>query len=321
MAKILVTGGLGFIGSEFVNANCEKHDIVVLDLFTYAADINRLSIAAVENSSIIEGDINDIEHLAMEHPGLCEVDYVVNFAAESHVDNSIKDSQGTYKSNLNGTVALLNFYKDLDITKFVQISTDEVYGDMADLRPGSHADETFNLRPSSPYSASKAAADLAVLAYARTYDLPFLITRSCNNFGPKQNPEKLIPMMFKKIREGKTIPIYGDGQQRREWIHVNDNVEIISRLMFSEEANDQIFNIGSGFSYKNLQIIEMVRRYMDYKKVKLDFVKDRLGHDVVYALNCDKLAEFIGDDFPFLPLETFIHSMVTSHNFNSVMNE
>ena len=122
MAKILVTGGLGFIGSEFVNANCEKHDIVILDKFTYAADINRLSIAAVENSTVIEGDINDIDHLAVSHPDLCEVDYVVNFAAESHVDNSIKDSQGTYKSSLNGTIALLNFYKDLDITKFVQIS-------------------------------------------------------------------------------------------------------------------------------------------------------------------------------------------------------
>ena len=325
MAKILVTGGLGFIGAEFVNANAHAHDIVVLDKFTYAADINRLGVDAVENAKIIKGDINNIHKLAEQHPELSEVEYVVNFAAESHVDNSIQNSAGTYKSNLTGVIALLDFYKDKGLTKFVQISTDEVYGDMASLRNpiDGHlrADESFSLRPSSPYSASKAGADLAVMSYARTFDLPYLITRSCNNFGPHQHPEKLIPLMFKKIAAGEKIPLYGNGQQRREWIHVADNVEIISRLTFSKEIVNEIMNIGSGYNYRNIQIIEMLRERMGSKTVSYEHIEDRPGHDKAYSLNCCKLQSYLGDDYAFLPLETFLHGMVTCREFKDSFSD
>lgn len=308
---VLVTGGLGFIGAEFVNyllSQKKPPKVVVLDKGTYAADASRL----LYDVEVIYDDIKNINN----YPSLKRADYVVNFAAETHVDNSIEDGSPFLESNINGTFALVEFFKDSErLQKFVQISTDEVYGDMNDLRGIPHADETFRIRPSSYYSASKASADMIVEAAGRTYGLPYLITRSCNNFGEKQHPEKFIPKIFECIKSGKAVPLYGDGRQKREWIHVKDNVEIIYSLMMSEEVVDEVVNIGSGYHYRNIQILMKIKDIVEYGSLKLEKVPDRLGHDVVYQLDTTKLKKYLGDDFVFTPLESFLHGMATRINF------
>ncbi len=303
---IVVTGGAGFIGSHFVNYIFKKtrSDIVVVDNMTYAADITRISqeVWDSERFKFIEEDICNLKE-----KDLPAFTYMVNFAAESHVDNSIKNGKPFVRTNVEGTLNLLDIVKAKNnpkFKKFVQISTDEVYGDMADYRPHADADEAFPIKPSSYYSAAKASADLLVQAASRTYGIPFLITRSCNNFGTGQHPEKFLPKIFKSINSGKKVPVYGDGKQTREWIHVTDNVQIIYTLM-SLSTKDLVVNIGSGYHFKNIEVIKIIGKLMN-KSVKTVNVKDRLGHDRKYSLNCKYLIDSKIGDYVFLTLEGFL---------------
>lgn len=303
--EIVVTGGFGFIGSRFVCSVLKHTDynVKIIDKMTYAADKGRVF------DNIDDNDRRRIQHLNLD---ICDVtpinlrnaEYVVNFAAESHVDNSIDDGEPFIKSNVMGVYNLLECAKKIDgLKKFIQISTDEVYGDMADLRGRQSSDESFKLRPSSYYSASKASADLLVESAARTFGIPYIITRSCNNFGPDQDPEKLIPKIFDFIQRGKDVPIYGDGLQSREWIHVDDNVNIILELLLSSATNE-IYNIGSGYNYKNLGLVQYIGEFLD-TPVSYNFVEDRLGHDRAYRLNTKKVNAFLGER-TYQPLEGFL---------------
>ena len=274
--RVVVTGGFGFIGSSFVNyLDSLGHSVLIVDKLTYAADIENVN-AAGNTILAVEKDICDI---TAEDIG--DYEYLVNFAAESHVDNSIEDGRPFVRSNIEGTFNLLELArKNKNLKKFIQISTDEVYGDLKDLKMR-YAQEQSPLRPSSYYSSTKAAADMLVQACARTYNLPYLITRTCNNFGSNQHKEKFIPVIIDNVINEKPIPVYGDGQQSREWIWVEDNVKHIFNLMVSDYKGIQ--NIGSKTSYKNLEIINMVSKIVG-KKVKYKFVSDRLGHDKLYRI-------------------------------------
>ena len=276
--RVIVTGGCGFIGSSFVNylrknVDCE---IVVIDKLTYAAD----PFSIPHDVPIIQKDICDV---TLDDIGYA--DYIVNFAAESHVDNSIKNGLPFVKTNVEGTFNLLELArKNPKLKKFIQISTDEVYGDMESAQLPS-ATENSKLYPSSYYSATKAAADHLVLAAKRTYGLPVLITRTCNNFGTHQHKEKFLPTIYNSIMEGRPIPLYGDGQHKREWIWVEDNVRLIETLMFKESG---VWNVGSGDVWSNKSIIERIGGILG-KKVDFQYVDDRLGHDKRYTINTNKL--------------------------------
>jgi len=274
--KIIVTGGAGFIGSSFVNLCVKKGmGVLVIDKLTYAADIGNIPMV-----SLLKKDICDVTE-----DDLGEYDYLVNFAAESHVDNSIKNGLPFVKTNVEGTFNLLELArKNPKLKKFVQISTDEVYGDMESaLLPS--ATENARLHPSSYYSATKASADHLVLAAKRTYGLPVLITRTCNNFGTHQHKEKFLPTIYNSIMEGRPIPLYGDGLHQREWIWVEDNVRLIETLMFKETG---VWNVGSGDVWSNKRIIERIGGILG-KKVDFQYVDDRLGHDRRYTINSNKL--------------------------------
>ena len=275
--KIIVTGGYGFIGSSFVNlCNELEHDVTIVDKITYAANPNNIK----KSTKCIHKDICDITP-----DDLGEYDYLVNFAAESHVDNSISDGLPFVKTNVEGTFNLLEVArKNPNLKKFVQISTDEVYGDMESRKIG-EANESTSLQPSSYYSATKAAADHLVESAGRTYGLPYLITRTCNNYGVNQHHEKFLPTIAKSIKEDKPVPLYGDGKQMREWIWVEDNVRLIYDLMISEIG---IWNIGSGDTWTNRSIIQQIGVILN-KKVKLEHVEDRLGHDRRYSVDFTKL--------------------------------
>ena len=272
--RVVVTGGAGFIGSSFVNLLGEKgYEVLVVDNLTYAGDLE--NICSV-NYRVLVKDVCDVTA-----DDLGEYDYLINFAAESHVDNSIEDGRPFVRTNIEGTFNLLELArKNKNLKKFIQISTDEVYGDLKDLKMR-YAQEQSPLRPSSYYSSTKAAADMLVQACARTYNLPYLITRTCNNFGSNQHKEKFIPVIIDNVINEKPIPVYGDGQQSREWIWVEDNVNHIYNLMVSDYTGTQ--NIGSKYSYRNLEIINMVSKIVG-KKVNYKFVADRLGHDKLYRV-------------------------------------
>ena len=281
--RIIVTGGFGFIGSEFVNTIGRKNpnaEVLVVDNLTYAADASRVN---VPNIDFLNMDICDVTS-----EDLGSYDYIVHFAAESHVDNSIKDGKPFIRTNVEGTFNLLECArKNKDLKKFIHISTDEVYGDMDDICWDAESNETFGLKGSSYYSATKAAGDLLVEAAGRTFGLPYLITRTCNNYGSKQNAEKFIPKIMKSIAEDLTIPVYGDGNQIREWIDVEDNTQILYNLMLSEEQGE-VYNIGSGERYENIEIVNMIGEMLG-KKPKFEFVADRLGHDRRYAVDSSKV--------------------------------
>jgi dTDP-glucose 4,6-dehydratase len=240
------------------------------------------------NVSFLQKDICDVT--ADE---LGDFDYIVHFAAESHVDNSIKNGLPFVRTNVEGTFNLLEISrKNKNIKKFIHISTDEVYGDMDEHIAINHtATEDDDLKPSSYYSATKAASDLLVLSANRTYGLPYLITRTCNNFGEHQFEEKFLPTIARSISEGKPIPVYGDGKQVREWMYVYDNVKIICDLMFDDEVVNQVFNIGTGNRMTNLDIIKNIS-YILNKEVDIKYVEDRLGHDRKYGLNSNKMRSY-----------------------------
>lgn len=282
MSKIIVTGGLGFIGSHFVNYVRENtyHKVLIIDKLTYAGNLNNLILP----TDYLKKDICDVIP-----EDLGDYDYIVNFAAESHVDNSIKDGLPFVKSNVQGTFNMIEVArKNKNLIKFLHISTDEVYGDIDE----DSAIETDNIIPSSYYSATKASADMFVMSAGRTYGFPYLITRTCNNYGENQHHEKFIPKIIRSIKNGDEVPVYGDGEQVREWIHADDNAKAILTLLMSDEVNE-IYNIGTGESYTNNQIIKMIGNILG-KDVKFKYVEDRLGHDKRYSLSSLKYENKFG---------------------------
>ena len=268
--KIIVTGGYGFIGSSFVNyCSQQGHDIVVIDKLTYAANKSNVIVP----HTFIQKDICDVTT-----DDLGEFDYIVNFAAESHVDNSIDDGSPFVKSNVQGVFNLLEISrKNKNLKKFIQISTDEVYGDVPYPRESIESDV---LNPSSYYSSTKASADMIVISAHHTFGIPYLITRTCNNFGRHQHKEKFLPVVENCFRNDKPIPLYGDGQQVREWIWVEDNVKAIYNCMMNLIG---VHNIGSRNRITNYEILEMFSKRFN-KPIIIDSVPDRLGHDRRYSL-------------------------------------
>ena len=278
---MLITGGCGFIGSHFTDFQMGYVDmeVIVVDKLTYASNIDYLP----EGAKLIKKDINDLTY-----DDIGEIQYCVNFAAESHVDNSIDDGSPFVKTNVNGTFNLLELCRQMkNFKKFVQISTDEVYGDVREP-----SIETDVLKPSSYYSATKAAADQIVLAAGKTYELPYLITRSCNNYGDRQHEEKFLPKLFKCYKEQMAFPLYGDGLNRREWIWVGDNIRIIDLLTHSPNHYG-IYNVGTGDIWCNVDIVDEVTMLTE-GGVNFQQVDDRLGHDRAYWLDCYKLEHELG---------------------------
>ena len=279
--RMLITGGCGFIGSHFTDFQMGYVDmeVIVVDKLTYASNIDYLP----EGAKLIKKDINDLTY-----DDIGEIQYCVNFAAESHVDNSIDDGSPFVKTNVNGTFNLLELCRQMkNFKKFVQISTDEVYGDVKEP-----SIETDVLKPSSYYSATKAAADQIVLAAGKTYELPYLITRSCNNYGDRQHEEKFLPKLFKCYKEQMAFPLYGDGLNRREWIWVGDNIRIIDLLTHSPNHYG-IYNVGTGDIWCNVDIVDEITMLTD-GGVNFQQVDDRLGHDRAYWLDCYKLEHELG---------------------------
>lgn len=283
--RILVTGGAGFIGSNFIRHMLNtypNYEIVNLDKLTYAGNPDNLKdIELNPRYSFLRGDICDSDTVLAAAKGC---DAIVNFAAESHVDRSISSAKEFLMTNVLGTEVLLEVCRDLSIPKYLQISTDEVYGS---IEAGSFK-ETDNLYPSSPYSASKASADLLCLAHYTTFGTPVVITRSSNNFGPYQYPEKLIPLFVTNLLEDIQIPIYGDGKNVRDWCYVEDNCWGID-IVLHEGAVGETYNIGAGNEVTNLAITEAILHHLDKPKSLMAFVADRLGHDRRYSIDTTKV--------------------------------
>jgi dTDP-glucose 4,6-dehydratase len=295
--KLLVTGGAGFIGSAFIRLLLDQeHDpdrslrVVNLDKLTYAGNLENLtSIASDVRYRFVHGDICDAalvnSLVANEKP-----DVIVNFAAESHVDRSILSPAPVFETNLRGTFTLLEAARTHQTPRYIQISTDEVYGS---IDPPHEADENYPLRASSPYSASKAGADLLALSYFVTYKMPVSVTRASNNYGPYHFPEKLIPLMISNAMEGKSLPIYGDGQQIRDWLYVDDHARAILAVIERGRAGE-IYNIGGSRALPNLDVVRKILAAVGKPESLMQMVKDRPGHDRRYALSSEKLMRETG---------------------------
>jgi dTDP-glucose 4,6-dehydratase len=289
--RILVTGGAGFIGSNFIRyvlGSGKNHSIVNYDKLTYAGNLANLeSIAGNPNYLFVRGDICDAVAVEAAMDGC---DAVIHFAAESHVDRSIYEPAPVIQTNVTGTFILLEVARRAGVSRFVHISTDEVYGD---IPPGDFADENSPVQPSSPYSASKASSDLLVRSYVRTYKFPALITRSSNNYGPYQFPEKFVPLMITNALTDKPLPIYGDGKQQRDWLHVEDNCRGILAVL-EKGKTGEVYNIGGLDLEENLTMVRRILQLTGKPESLLSYVQDRPGHDRRYALNCKKLETELG---------------------------
>ncbi len=283
--KLLVTGGAGFIGSNFIRYILTKHpsySVVNLDKLTYAGNLENLrDIEADPRYRFIQGDICDAALVREIARG---VDAIVNFAADTHVDRSIIDAGDFIRTDVFGTFTLLEAVKELRIPRYLQISTDEVYGS---IQRGAFR-ESDPLNPSNPYSASKAGGDLLARAYGTTYKLPVIITRSSNNFGPYQYPEKIIPLFITNALEDRPLPLYGDGKNVRDWLYVLDNCAAID-LVLRKGQDGEVYNIGGGTEVENLVLTRQILRLLGKPESLIQPVKDRPGHDRRYALDCHKL--------------------------------
>lgn len=276
--KILVTGGLGFIGSNFIDLMLANgHEVINLDVITYAANNYKPNH---KNYNFIQDDI------CKTFISTKNLDVIVNFAAETHVDNSIKDPNVFMKTNILGTHNLLNLILNENKNcRFIQISTDEVYGSTV---KGSFSEKDI-LNPSSPYSSSKASSDLIALSYHKTYGLDVLVTRCTNNYGPRQHDEKLIPTIIRKLKSNQKIPIYGDGSNIRDWIYVGDHCKAI-KMVIERGVSGEIYNIGSSNELNNLQITDVICKQFGLDlQDNIEFVKDRLGHDFRYSIDSTKI--------------------------------
>ena len=304
--KLLITGGAGFIGSHFTKMvasgqlGLEITEITVLDKLTYAGKLENFSPCEPgKNFKFIQGDISDPKIVAEV---IKNKDWVVNFAAESHVDRSIESSQEFLKSNIIGVGVLLEECMNNNVSRFLQISTDEVYGT---IKSGSW-DEEFKVSPNSPYAASKASADLLVQSFNRTHKLDTVITRCSNNYGSHQDPEKLIPKAITMALSGRKIPIYGDGTNIREWIHVADHCRGIALALLHGNTGE-IYNIGSGVELSNLEIAKKILKELELPGSQLEFVTDRKGHDYRYSVDYRKI-QTLG----YEPRELFDESLATT---------
>jgi dTDP-glucose 4,6-dehydratase len=291
--NLLITGGAGFIGSNFVRYMLNQYpdySLVNLDFLTYAGNLENLTdIENNPNYTFIQGDITNgelIDYIVKNH----QIDIIVNFAAETHVDRSITNPSRFVLTNVNGTQALLDAAKVNHIQKYVQISTDEVYGSLGET---GYFTEDTPLSPNSPYSASKAGADLLVRAYHETYGLNTNITRCSNNYGPYHFPEKLIPLMITNAIEGKELPVYGDGRNVRDWLHVLDHCSAID-LIIHEGKSGEVYNIGGHNERKNIEIVELIVEKLGVSRDLIKFVEDRLGHDRRYAIDPTKITKELG---------------------------
>ena len=290
MKKILITGGAGFIGSNFINFMYDNHKfdlLICLDKLTYAGNVDYLNKIIDENNFVfIEGDISDkilLDKIFKEYT----FDLVVNFAAESHVDRSLTNPDAFMKSNFIGVFNLLECIKKYGNCRLHQVSTDEVYGDLS-LDSDYSFKETDLLKPSSPYSASKAASDLLILSYYKSYGLDVTISRSTNNFGKYQYPEKLIPLVINKIMNNQKIPVYGNGMNIRDWIFVDDHCSAILKIATSG-ISGEIYNVGSNNKVSNINLINVILEAFPESKSKVEYVSDRLGHDLMYSVDSNKL--------------------------------
>lgn len=288
--NLLITGGAGFIGSNFIRHIVQKYDYPILnfDKLTYAGNLDNLKNLEEWNPDFYKGDISNYSELE-DAISRWRIDTIVNFAAETHVDRSINSTSAFMRSNIIGVWVLLEIMRynkthGPQIKKFIQISTDEVYGSKA---KGS-SKEGDRLLPNSPYSASKASADLLCRTYAKTYKLPIIITRSSNNFGPYQYPEKLIPLFITNLIDDKKVPLYGDGLNVRDWLFVKDNCEAIDFILHHGKLGE-IYNIGSEYELPNIEIAEIILEALNKDKSYIEYVKDRPAHDRRYSLDCKKL--------------------------------
>jgi dTDP-glucose 4,6-dehydratase len=317
--SMLITGGAGFIGSNFINyfvkkyqtqansknndnakyKNYAKYNIINLDKLTYAGNIDNLkNVSADENYHFIQGDIND-KNLVSKILQDYNTNIIVNFAAESHVDNSIANPNIFVETNVLGTANLLSCAKEFwqkdnfENKLFIQISTDEVYGSLSEFDVDIKFTEKTPLSPHSPYAASKAGADLLVQSYFDTYKFPTVITRCSNNYGAKQYPEKLIPLMIKNALQNKKLPVYGDGKNVRDWIFVEDHCEAITRIIEDGKIGE-VYNIGANCEKQNIEIVKLILDYLDKPYSLIEYVDDRLGHDRRYAVDASKIANSLG---------------------------
>ena len=294
--KFLVTGGAGFIGGNYLHLMTRKYpedEFVCLDSLTYAGNMETLDpIMDLKNFKFIKGDIRnrDSVYRLFEDE---KFDVVINFAAESHVDRSIENPQIFLETNIIGVSVLMDACRKYGIKRYHQVSTDEVYGDLPLDRPDLLFHEDTPLHTSSPYSSSKAAADLLVLAYHRTYGLPVTISRCSNNYGPYQFPEKLIPLMIQKARNNEKLPVYGDGKNVRDWLHVSDHCKAID-LIARQGKDGEVYNVGGHNERSNLQVVETILKALGKDDSLIDHVKDRLGHDRRYAICPDKIEKELG---------------------------
>ena len=294
--KFLVTGGAGFIGSNFMHFEVNKYNddsFVCLDALTYAGNYNNIKdLEGKDNFKFVKGDITDREFVydLFERENF---DIVINFAAESHVDNSIKNPEVFLNTNIIGTSVLMDACRKYGIKRYHQISTDEVYGDLPLDRPDLLFTEDTPLHTSSPYSSSKASADLLVMAYHRTYNLPVTISRCSNNYGPYQFPEKLIPVVISKALKDEKVPVYGNGSNVRDWIHVIDHnigVDLIVR-----NGNDgEVYNLGGHSERTNLEVVKTILKQIGKKEDLIEYVEDRKGHDLRYAIDSSKVEDELG---------------------------
>ncbi len=288
--KLVVTGGAGFIGSNFVHRTLAAHadwKLLVLDKLTYAGNLKNLESALPSGRcEFVQMDICD--------PAVTDVlrgcDAVVHFAAESHVDRSIEDAAAFVRTNVEGTHNLVQASRQAGVPRFIHVSTDEVYGSLGD--DGEFTEES-PLQPNSPYAATKAASDLLVLAYVRTHNFPAIVTRCSNNYGPYQFPEKFIPLMVAQAMAGKRLPVYGRGANVRDWLHVADHCDAIEAVLTRGRCGE-VYNIGGGREMRNLEVAHLILERLGLPETLIEFVKDRPGHDLRYAICCEKLSQETG---------------------------
>lgn len=292
--KIVVTGGAGFIGGNFVHYMTDKYsdyEIVVIDKLTYAGNLSTLE-SVMDKITFYKADIADRKSIfdifEKEKP-----DIVVNFAAESHVDRSIENPEIFLVTNILGTQVLMDACREYGITRYHQVSTDEVYGDLPLDRPNLFFTETTPIHTSSPYSASKASADLLVMAYHRTFDLPVTISRCSNNYGPYHFPEKLIPLMIANALADKSLPVYGDGKNVRDWLYVEDHCKAIDLIIHKGKVGE-VYNIGGHNEKANIDIVKTVLKILDKPESLITYVTDRKGHDMRYAIDPTKIHTELG---------------------------
>ncbi|HDR7911828.1 TPA: dTDP-glucose 4,6-dehydratase [Bacillus wiedmannii] len=291
--NILVTGGAGFIGSNFVHYMLQRYEtykIINFDALTYSGNLNNVkSLQGHPNYSFVKGEIQNgelLEHVIKER----DAHVIVNFAAESHVDRSIENPIPFYDTNVIGTVTLLELVKKYPHINLVQVSTDEVYGSLG--KTGRFTEVT-PLAPNSPYSSSKASADMIALSYYKTYQLPVIVTRCSNNYGPYQYPEKLIPLMVTNALEGKKLPLYGDGLNVRDWLHVTDHCSAIDVVLHKGRIGE-VYNIGGNNEKTNIDVVEQIITLLGKTKKDIAYVTDRLGHDRRYAIDAQKMKNELG---------------------------